>query len=212
MNAVIYSRVSTAQQSVSRQVNDLKKNHIFKDLVIEKVFSEAISGFSKKLSEREQLQKMLKYVNENSVEMIMVHEISRLGRSTHETLTLLKKLEEDGIKLYIYNLGITLNKGAGSDDIFSKLIVTIVSDLARLESEQLSYRIKSGIEERKRRGLTTGRRLGSVENTQKFLNKSKTKSIQKYLDQGMSYSEIQKLCNASFSTISKVKRLSEQVG
>ena len=206
MTAAIYTRVSTQDQSTSRQVNDLKKVEGFN---VVKVFSEKISGFSKKIEERKQLQTMLKYVEENKVDAIMIHEISRLGRNTHETLTLLKQLEEKGIKLYIHNLNITLNAGNAKDDIFSKLIVTIVSDLARLESEQLSYRIKSGIQERKRKGLHTGRRVGTVESQEKFLNKHK--DIQKYLKNGMSYAEIKKLCSCGMSTISKVKEhLAEQ--
>lgn len=206
MTAAIYTRVSTQDQSTARQVNDLKKVEEF-DVV--KVYSEKISGFSKKMEERKQLQAMLRYVEENAIDAIMVHEISRLGRNTHETLTLLKQLEEKGIRLYIHNLNITLYAGKATDDIFSKLIVTIVSDLARLESEQLSTRIKSGIEERKRKGLATGRLKGSVESKEKFL--SKHKDIQKYLKNGMSYGEIKKLCSCGMSTISKVKEfLSEQ--
>lgn len=200
MTAAIYTRVSTKDQSTSRQVNDLKKVDGF-DVV--KVFSEKISGFSKKMEERKQLQAMLKFVDENNVDAIMIHEISRLGRNTHETLTLLKKLEEKGIRLYIHNLNITLYAGQATDDIFSKLIVTIVSDLARLESEQLSERIKSGIRERKRKGLNTGRKVGTSETREKFL--AKHKDIQKYLTSGMSYTEIKKLCGCGFSTISKVK-------
>ncbi|GAB3202186.1 DNA invertase Pin-like site-specific DNA recombinase [Pontibacter aydingkolensis] len=205
MKSVIYTRVSSQEQSTSRQINDLRKVEGFEAV---KVFSEKVSGFSKKMEERAQLQAMLKYVAESEVEAIMVHEISRLGRNTHETLTLLKKLEEQRVRLYIHNLGITLNAGNPADDIFSKLIVTIVSDLARLESEQLSTRIKSGIVERKRKGLHTGRLVGTVESREKFL--SKHKDIQKYLGQGMSYSEIKRLCRCGMSTISKVKeQLSE---
>ncbi|WP_181307529.1 recombinase family protein [Rufibacter sp. XAAS-G3-1] len=200
MTSVIYTRVSTQEQSTLRQVNDLKKVDGFKVI---KVFSEKISGFSKKMEERMQLQAMLKYVTENDIQSIMVHEISRLGRNTHETLTLLKHLEEQRIRLYIHNLNITLNAGDVKDDIFSKLIVTIVSDLARLESEQLSARIKSGIQERKRRGLHTGRLSGTTESKERFLGKHK--DIQKYLAQGMSYSEIKRLCRCGMSTISKVK-------
>lgn len=208
MTAAIYTRVSTQDQSTSRQVNDLKGVEGF-DVV--KVFSEKVSGFSKKIEERKQLQAMLRYIEENKVEAIMIHEISRLGRNTHETLTLLKQLEEKRIRLYIHNLNITLNAGNAADDIFSKLIVTIVSDLARLESEQLSARIKSGIKERKRKGLHTGRRVGTVESREKFLNKHK--DIQKYLKNGMSYAEIKKLCSCGMSTISKVKEhLAEQDG
>jgi len=204
MRAVIYTRVSTANQSTLRQVNELKKVEGFE---IVKVFSEQISGFSKRIEERKQLQKMLQYIDQNQVKAILLHEISRLGRSTTETLLLLKKLEIQKTRLYIHNLGITLNDGNASEDIFSKLIVTIVSDLARLESDQLSMRIKSGIADRKRQGKTTGRRLGSTEDFQKFLVKPKTKAIKKYLAQGMSYSEIQKLCKCSYGTISKVKNV-----
>ncbi|MFT2010643.1 recombinase family protein [Pontibacter sp. 13R65] len=176
--AVIYLRVSTETQFVNRQMNDLKKVEGF---TVIKAFSEKISGFSKKMEERKQLQAMLRYVEENGIDAIMVHEISRLGRNTHETLTLLKRLEEKGTQLYIHNLNITLNAGNPKDDIFSRLIVTIVSDLARLESEQLSARIKSGIQERKRKGLHTGRLDGSTESRERFL--SKHKDIQKYLAQ-----------------------------
>lgn len=201
MKSVIYTRVSSQEQSTSRQVNDLRKVEGFE---VVKVFSEKISGFSKKMEERKQLQAMLRYLTDNpDVEAIQIHELSRVGRNTHETLTLLKKFEEQRIKLYIHNLNITLNAGNPSDDIFAKLIVTIVSDLARLESEQLSARIKSGIQERKRRGLHTGRLVGTVESREKFL--AKHKDIQKYLKQGMSYSEIKRLCSCGMSTISKVK-------
>ncbi len=168
------------------------------------MFSEKVSGFSVKMEDRKQLQAMLRYVTENpDIKVIQVHEISRLGRNTFETLALLKKFEEQRIMLYIHNLNITLNAGNPKDDIFSKLIVTIVSDLARLESEQLSARIRSGIQERKRQGLHTGRLVGTIESKEKFL--AKHKDIQKYLVQGMSYSEIKRLCRCGMSTISKVK-------
>ena len=64
-------------------------------------------------------------------------------------------------------------------------------DLARLESEQMSYRIKSGIRNRKAIGLSTGRQVRSFETREKFL--AKHKDVQKYLKLGRSYSEISKL-------------------
>lgn len=201
MKAVIYTRVSSDTQTTQRQVNDLSKVEGFE---VVKTFSENVSGFSKSMEERQGLQKMLQYVDANKVEVIMIHEISRLGRNTHETLTLLKQLEEKGIRLYIHNLNITLNAGNPADDIFSKLIVTIVSDLARLESEQLSQRIKSGIRNRKEKGLTTGRKVNSTESKERFL--SKHEDIQKYLSQRMSYKEITSLTGAAPYTISKVKK------
>lgn len=133
----------------------------------------------------------------------MVHEVSRLGRNTTEVLNLIRELETKGISLYIHNLGCTLSNDGAKDQIFTKLIVTIMADLARLESDQLSQRIKSGIRTRKIKGLHTGRKPDSRESTERFL--SKHQDIIKYLKLGRSYNEISKLCGCSMSTVKKVK-------
>ncbi len=202
MKAILYTRVSTKDQSTARQVNDMKGLDGFE---IAKVFSEKISGFSVSVENRPILQKALLYISKNNIECIMVSEISRLGRNTHEVLNLIEKLRLEGIAIYIHNLGTTINLTNSTSDIFSKLIVTIMADLARLESEQMSYRIKSGIRSRKARGLTTGRKVGSFESSDNFL--SKHTDIKKYLSKGYSSREIQKLCKCSPNTIIKVRGL-----
>jgi len=167
------------------------------------IFSEKISGFSVSINKRPVLQKALLYVQESKIECIMVSEVSRLGRNTHEVLGLIETLKKENVAIYIHNIGATINRKESSSEIFTKLIVTIMADLARLESEQMSYRIKSGIRSRKAKGLTTGRKIGSKEPKEKFL--SKHQDIQKYLAKGYSSREIQKLCKCSPNTIKKVK-------
>ena len=206
MKSILYTRVSSKDQSTIRQVNDMKS---LKDFEIVKVFSEKISGFSVSLNERPVLQKALLFVESNNIECIMVSEVSRLGRNTHEVLGLIEELKKQSIAIYIHNLGTTINKSDSSSEIFTKLIVTIMADLARLESEQMSYRIKSGIRSRKALGLTTGRKVGSKESVHKFL--SKHSDIQKYLVKGYSSREIQKLCKCSPNTIKKVKDLQIEI-
>ena len=201
MKAVIYTRVSTKDQTTQRQVNDLSK---IEGYTVVKTFSENISGFSKSMEERKGLQDMLKYVRKNDIKYIMVSEVSRIGRNTVDCLNLINRLENEGICLYIHSLGCTIGKDCGQDSIFTKLIVTIMADLARMESEQLSQRIRSGIRNRKEKGLHTGRKVNSVESRERFLGKHK--DIQKYLNLGRSYSEITKLTGAAPYTISKVKK------
>ncbi|WP_462251174.1 recombinase family protein [Ekhidna sp.] len=200
MKAILYTRVSTKDQSTARQINDMKSLSEFE---IAKVFSEKVSGFSVSVDDRPILQEALSYLKTNNIECIMVSEVSRLGRNTHEVLGLIEELKRQNIAIYIHNLGTTINKSESSSEIFTKLIVTIMADLARLESEQMSYRIKSGIKARKANGLTTGRKIGSTESKEKFL--SKHADIQKYLTKGYSSREIQKLCKCSPNTIKKVK-------
>ncbi|MCR9251714.1 MAG: hypothetical protein NXI20_14915, partial [bacterium] len=100
-------------------------------------------------------------------------------------------------------LGCTIGAFGVKEEAFTKLIVTIMSDLARLESDQMSNRIKSGIKARKAKGLTTGRKVGSRETKEKFL--AKHTDIQKYIKKGYSSREIQKICMCGPGTIQKVK-------
>jgi len=206
MKAILYTRVSTKDQSTARQVNEMKSLPGFQ---IAKVFSEKVSGFSVSVGDRPILQKALSYLKSNGTNCIMVSEVSRLGRNTHEVLGLIEDLKKQGVTIYIHNLGTTINKSESSSEIFTKLIVTIMADLARLESEQMSYRIKSGIKARKAKGLTTGRKVGSKESKEQFL--SKHSDIQKYLNKGYSSREIQKLCKCSPNTIKKVKDLTNLI-
>ena len=200
MKAIIYSRVSTKDQSTKRQIDDMKSIPNFE---IEKVFSEKISGFSKSIDQRVELQRALNFLQEMDIRCMMVSEISRLGRNTNEVLNLIDELKKKQILIYIHNLGTTINSQDSSSEMFTKLIVTIMADLARLESEQLSYRIKSGIRSRKAMGLATGRRVGSFESATNFLKKHD--DIQKCLKKGFSSREIQKICSCSPNTIKKVK-------
>lgn len=200
MRSILYTRVSTKDQSTTRQVNDMKS---LKGFDVIKVFSEKVSGFSVPLDQRPGLKMALTYVEKNRIECIMVSEVSRLGRNTHEVLNLIEELKNKNVAIYIHNIGTTINTDNHTGEIFTKLIVTIMADLARLESEQLSYRIKSGIRSRKAKGLTTGRQIGSTESVEIFL--SKHADIQKYLSKGFSSREIQKLCKCSPNTIKKVK-------
>ncbi|GAA4310337.1 recombinase family protein [Nibribacter koreensis] len=198
--AIIYTRVSTSGQTTARQVKDLQET----GYQVVKVFSEKISGFSKSITERQELQKALAFMDRENVKYLLIHEISRLGRNTTEVLNLLKELEKKGVSVHVHNLGITLSAENDSNYIFTKLVITIMADLARMESEQLSQRIKSGIRNRKAQGLHTGRKVNSVESREKFLGKHK--EVIKYLGLGRSYSEITKLTGAAPYTISKVKK------
>ena len=200
MNAIIYTRVSTKNQSTRRQVEEMKSIDGFN---IEKVFSEKISGFSKRMIERPILQEALSYLKVNKIECLMVSEVSRLGRNTSEVLNLIEQFKNNSISLYIHNLGTTLNTNNSQSDIFTKLIITLLADISRIESEQLSYRIRSGIRSRKAKGLTTGRKIGSFESRDKFL--SKHTGIARYLAKGYSSREIQRICKCSPNTIKKVR-------
>jgi len=201
MNAIIYSRVSTNDQSNSRQINELKTLDGYE---VKKVFKESISGYTKAIEDRPELAKALKYLEKNNIKVVMVHEISRLGRRTAEVLTLLENLKGKGIKVYVKSLDILIN-GNGATEAINKLIITLMADLARMESDQMSFRIISGLQERKRKGLAIGRQYGTKESGDKFL--AKHKSVIKYLKKGESIRWIATKLRLSPTTVQKVRNL-----
>ena len=167
-----------------------------------KVFTESISGFTRSAQERPELQNAITYAKENDIEAILVHEISRLGRRTTEVLLLLEDLKSFGIKVYVKSLGMLINEPSASEPI-NKLLVTLMTDIARMESEQMSYRIKSGLDERRRNGYAIGRRFGSVESPDDFL--TKYKKVITYLNNGESIRWIATKMRISPTTVQKVK-------
>lgn len=199
IQAVIYTRTSTLRQSSDRQVNELKSIEGYK---VVKTYTESISGFTKSITERPKLQSAIKYMLDNDVKCLMVHEISRLGRKTAEVLTLIEELKQKGIRIYIKSLDMLIN-GNGATEAINKLVVTLLADLARMESETMSYRIKSGLEERKRKGYAIGRQFGSNETKDKFLTKHK--KVVKYLNDSESIRWIANKLSMSPTTIQKVK-------
>lgn len=79
MRVVIYARVSTAGQDYERQLSELREYASRMGYEVVKEFSEKISG-AKKIVEREALADLLKYVEENKVDKVLIYECSRLSR------------------------------------------------------------------------------------------------------------------------------------
>ena len=85
--AVIYARVSSIgdRQSTVRQVKDLTDYAVYQKMEVRKVFEEHISG-AKKNDERPVLCEAIKYCKENRIDVLLVSELSRLGKNAFEVL------------------------------------------------------------------------------------------------------------------------------
>ena len=82
-----YVRVSTVEQNEARQMVTMDKYKV------EKVFSEKVSA---KDTNRIELNAMLDYVREGDA--IVVHDFSRLARSTKDLLNIVELLESKNVK------------------------------------------------------------------------------------------------------------------
>ena len=96
--AIIFSRCSSsgaleARQDTTRQVEDLQRYATTNHLTIVKIFQEHISG-GKSNKDRPILQEALSFCQGNSINIILVSELSRLGRRCDEILETIKLLPE----------------------------------------------------------------------------------------------------------------------
>ena len=109
--AVIYARVSSTiernRQNTERQVLDLKNYAEFAKLEVVEVFEEYISG-GKRNDERPILQDAIDFCIYNNVDILLVNELSRVGRSTFEVLETVKILIDNKINLYMQKEQLTL--------------------------------------------------------------------------------------------------------
>ena len=204
MNGVIFSRVSSLdRQNTERQVKDLQNYAAYANIDIVKIFEEKISG-AKKNAERPILQQALDYCKSEQVDILLVSELSRLGRNSFEVLETIKGLVDSKTNLYMQKENMTLLDENGEPSIFAPIMLATLSTCAQLERENIKFRLNSGRQQYIAKGGKLGRKEGSV--------KTKEQKREEYgeaislLKKGYSIRNVAKLCGMSNSTIQRIKK------
>jgi DNA invertase Pin-like site-specific DNA recombinase len=94
--AVIYCRVSTDDQSCDRQEQDLKAYAQKAGYQVMGIYKEAASGAKDDRSER---KKVLALVQARKIDVVLVTELTRWGRSTPDLLSTLELLQTRNVSL-----------------------------------------------------------------------------------------------------------------
>lgn len=202
--AVIYARVSSEsdRQDTSRQIEDLKRYASQQNMEIVNIYEEHISG-AKKNEERVVLTECLEYCRNNSVEYLLLSELSRLGRSTLQVLKSLEILHESNVSVYIQNLGLyTLQKDGKVNPIVS-ILITILAEMSNIERSNIEYRLNSGRKNYIMNGGKLGRKKGSIKTEEKMKDEYKETII--LLKKGYSIRNIAKLQGIGISTVQRIK-------
>lgn len=207
MNVVVYARVSSRgnRQSNERQVTDLVQFAASRNYSVVKVFEEKISG-RKKNQEREVLQDCIEFCTNtrNEVNMLLVTEISRLGRSTLEVLKSLDELHPHRINVYIQNINLETLLPDGRVNPVASIITTILAEMAGIEWQGITDRLNSGRKLYIEKGGKLGRRIGSCKTTEQ--KKEEYKEVITLLKKDYSIRNVAKLTNTSISTVQRIKK------
>lgn len=203
--AVIYARVSSAtdRQNTDRQVADLTSYATKNDVEVVKVFTEKISG-GKRNSERPVLQECINYCTENGIDLLLCSELSRIGRNTVEVLKTIDELHIAKVSVYIQNLNVyTLNED-GTENPIASMLTTILAETAKIEKNNIAYRLNSGREVYKANGGKLGRNIGSTKTSEQ--KKSEYSKVISLLKKGTSIRNTAQLAGVSVSTVQRVKK------
>lgn len=201
---VIYARVSTAGQDYERQLSELREYASRMGYEVVKEFSEKISG-AKKIAEREALADLLKYVEENKIDKVLIYECSRLSRRAVDFLQVVEYLTEHGISVYIHQNGLETLLPNGGPNPIAQLVLGILAQFNSMERGLIRSRMESGYNHFRRQGGKVGRKVGYRKSADEMKTQY-SKEIQ-LIKKGISLRNIAAICGVSVNTLQKIKKI-----
>lgn len=148
-----YIRISTNKQDIETQKLQIFK-YAHKEYLKIDEFIEVQESSAKSLKQRKinELKEKLK-----KDDILIVYELSRLGRSMFETINLVLELSEKGVQfIFLKQPELSSFKNA-----HSKLLLTFYAYIAEVEKDFISQRTKAGLEKARASGKVLGRPIGS---------------------------------------------------
>ena len=138
-----YARVSTQDQKLELQLDDLKSYGC------ETVYKEKLSGKNKV---RPQLERMIDQLRRGDV--VVVWKLDRLGRSLKDLIELVSSFREKGVEF------VSLKDGIDTGTATGRFTFNIFASLAEFEREIIRERTMAGLEAAHSRGRKGGRPTG----------------------------------------------------
>ena len=144
-----YARVSTKEQNLDRQLEELKK-------YTDKIYQEKQSG--KDFESRIIYQKMKKKLSDG--DLLIIASLDRLGRNYEQIISEWKDITNKGCDIQVLDMPIlnTKNGVDGLDGKFiSNMVLQILAYVSQKEREKIKERQKQGIRIAKEKGVKFGR-------------------------------------------------------
>lgn len=199
----ILVRVSTVKQETNRQVTELKAYAEDKGWNVIAICKEhGVSGRAAE-NERHGLIEIEELARTGKIKKVLVHEVSRLARRNSLVHKFVETLEEAGVSLYWHAQGVETLLPSGKRNPSASVMLALLAEMARSETETLRERINSGLAEARRKGQTLGRPQGTGWEPAKLLETHK--DVVKQLKAGQSVRNTAKITGKGASTVQRVK-------
>ncbi len=148
---IAYLRASTDKQDLTHQELEILEYARRNGLPIDDFVSVSIS--SRKNRRERKIDELLAKLSVGDT--LVVTELSRLGRSTGEVITLINELVASDIRVVVVKQNLTLDKQ--QNDMQAKIMTTLLSLFAELERDLISLRTREALAAKKARGARLGR-------------------------------------------------------
>lgn len=183
--AALYCRVSTVEyQDCARQEADLRAYAERCGYEVIGVYQEHASGAK---NDRKERAKVMQLARQRKIDVILVAELSRWGRSTEDLLSTLQDLSNWNVSL-IAQTGMQFDLASAT----GKLMVTMLAGFAEFERALTIERVKSGIANAKAKGVKFGR------------PETDDRKVLQLLEAGKSRREIAAALGISKTTVQKI--------
>jgi DNA invertase Pin-like site-specific DNA recombinase len=189
--AAVYCRVSTADQSCERQERDLTAFAERAGYEVAGILKETGSGAKLDRAER---RKVMALAQARKIDVVLVTELSRWGRSTVDLLHTLRELEGWKVSVIAMNgMAFDLSSPHG------RMLATFLSGIAEFERDLISERVKSGLAAAKARGKRLGRQTGERPKSDRLAPK-----VMALIAEGRSYRWIARDMAVSKNTVAEI--------
>ena len=205
MKAAIYARVSSVgdRQDTTRQIRDLEKYATDNSIDIVKTFEEHISG-AKKTKDRPVLTECLDYCINNNVDILLISELSRLGRNVDDVLANVQLCKENHLNVYFQKEQLSIFNSDGKEHPFLTIFIAVLGTCAEMERENIRYRLNSGKEKYIAEGGKVGRKAGWTKSDEKL--QEQYASVIKQLKKGYPIRLVAKSEGVGVSTVQRMKK------
>ena len=202
---MIYSRVSSTgdRQDTSRQIRDLEILANQRNLKIEKTYEEHISG-AKKTQDRPVLKECLDYCFTNNIDILLISELSRLGRNVDDVLANVRLCKEKHLNVYFQKEQLSIFNEDGKEHPFLTIFIAVLGTCAEMERENIKFRLNSG----KAKFIAEGGKVGRKEGYKKPDEKLQEEyaGVIKMLRKGYPIRMIAKSEGVGISTVMRIKK------
>lgn len=150
---IAYIRASTNKQELDAQRLTLLEFARHKGMHIDEFIEITIS--SRRCTKQRRIEEVINMLQDDH-DTLIVTELSRLGRSTTEVISLVNALVDRNIRVIIAKQGLDISK----HDMHSKVALMIFSLFSELERDLISMRTKEALQAKKQKGQILGRPKG----------------------------------------------------